>query len=150
MAACARGAAGATGTRLEIIAGAGCSPPMKPNLPLADTYRRQLQVLELPETDHAPTKSIGSSDITHISRVVPTIHPNFPIGENLPLHTRAFSEATTTTRGDDGLLEGARAMASIGQQHIFNFCITLSLDQRLKKASRLPVRDNLIARAVHN
>ncbi|MFT5695422.1 MAG: hypothetical protein ACI9QQ_001399, partial [Myxococcota bacterium] len=47
----------------------------------------------------------------HISRVVPTIHPNFPIGENLPLHTRAFAEATVTERGKAGLLEGARAMA---------------------------------------
>jgi len=108
---CARGVAEATGTRLEIIASTGCSPPMKANLPLASAYRRQLDYMELPETDHAPTQAIGSSDITHISRVVPTIHPNFPIGDDIPLHTRAFSEATTTARGDAGLLEGARAMA---------------------------------------
>ena len=31
-----------------------------------------------------PAESIGSSDITHVSRVVPTIHPNFPIGERPP------------------------------------------------------------------
>ncbi len=84
---------------------------MRPNLALAALYRRQLERLGLPETDHAPGAAIGSSDITHISRVVPTIHPNFPIGENLQLHTRAFAEATTSPRGEAGLVEAARALA---------------------------------------
>jgi amidohydrolase len=109
--ACARGAAEATGTRLEIEPIPGCSPPMKPNLPLASAYRRQLGHLGLEETDHAPSEAIGSSDITHISQVVPTIHPNFPIAENLALHTREFAQATHTPLGEAGLLEGARAMA---------------------------------------
>ncbi len=109
--ACARGAAEQTGTRLEVRREAGTSPPMRPNLPLAATYRRQLERLGLPETPHAPTDAIGSSDITHVSRVVPTIHPNFPIGRNLELHTRAFAEATVTAEGRSGLLEGARALA---------------------------------------
>lgn len=108
---CARGAAETSGTRLEIVPAMGCSPPMKANLPLASAYRRNLEYLGLAETNHGPGQSIGSSDITHISRVVPTIHPNFPIGESLALHTRAFSEAAASERGDAGLLEGARAMA---------------------------------------
>ncbi|MEE8580076.1 MAG: M20 family metallopeptidase [Myxococcota bacterium] len=109
--ACARGAAEASGTRLEVITEPNCSPPMRPNLALAALYRRQLERLELPETAHAPSEAIGSSDITHISWVVPTIHPNFPIGRNLELHTRAFAEATTTPAGEQGLLEAARALA---------------------------------------
>jgi amidohydrolase len=109
--ACAEGAARSTGTRLETIRIKGTSPPMKANLPLAAAYRRQLERLGLPETNHGPGEAVGSSDITHISRVVPTIHPNFPIGTNLQLHTRAFSEATTGDRADAGLLEGARALA---------------------------------------
>lgn len=108
---CAQGAATTSGARLEIVPTLGCSPPMKANLPLAAAYRRQLEYLGCEESSHAPNQSIGSSDITHISRVVPTIHPNFPIGENLALHTRPFAEATATARGDAGLLEGARAMA---------------------------------------
>ncbi len=108
---CAEGAAAATGTRLETLRTAGESPPMRPNLPLADAYRRQLALLGLPETDHAPGEAIGSSDITHVSRVVPTIHPNFPIGAQLQLHTRAFAEATAGPQGDAGLLEAARALA---------------------------------------
>ena len=109
--ACARGAAESTGTRLEVGEAGSSSPPMRPNLPLAGAYRRQLERLGLPETAHAPDQAIGSSDITHISQVVPTIHPNFPIGTNLQLHTRAFAEATTTGAGAEGLLEAARALA---------------------------------------
>ncbi len=109
--ACARGAAEASGTRLETAEVAGASPPMRPNLALAAVYRRQLVRLGLPETDHAPDANIGSSDITHVSRVVPTIHPNFPIGEKLELHTRAFAEATAGPAGAEGLREAARALA---------------------------------------
>ncbi len=107
----AEGAAAATATRLEIVRPSGESPPMRPNLPLADAYRRQLERLGLPETAHAPGDAIGSSDITHVSRVVPTIHPNFPIGTDLQLHTREFAAATTRPRGEEGLLEAARALA---------------------------------------
>jgi amidohydrolase len=109
--ACARGAAAASGTRLEVQEGLGSSPPMRANLALAGIYRRQLERLGLPESAHAPGESIGSSDITHVSRVVPTIHPNFPIGANLKLHTREFAEATTRPSGEAGLLDAARALA---------------------------------------
>ena len=109
--ACARGSAETTGTRLEVREEGGGSPPMRANLPLADAYRRQLDALGLEETAHAPTEAIGSSDITHVSRVLPTIHPNFPIGRNLELHTRDFAEATLSQAGRDGLLEAARALA---------------------------------------
>jgi hypothetical protein len=84
---------------------------MHPNLPLAEAYRSQLERLSLPETSHAPDENIGSSDITHVSRVVPTIHPNFPIGQGLELHTRDFATATVSPQGIAGLLEGARCLA---------------------------------------
>jgi amidohydrolase len=109
--ACAAGAAAASGTRLEVNEAESSSPPMRANLALASVYRRQLESLGLPETDHAPDQAIGSSDITHIARVLPTIHPNFPIGRDLQLHTREFAAATTTPAGEAGLLEAARALA---------------------------------------
>ncbi len=108
---CARGAAVATGTRLEVLETESASPPMHANLALAGIYRDQLAALDLPETPHAPGEAIGSSDITHVSRVVPAIHPNFPIGDDLQLHTREFAEATTSAQGEAGLLEAARALA---------------------------------------
>jgi len=109
--ACAEGAARTCGARLEVRHDESTSPPMHPNLPLADLYRGQLDLLGLRETADAPDASIGSSDITHVSRVVPTIHPNFPIGADLKLHTRAFAEATATPDGEAGMLEAARALA---------------------------------------
>jgi len=112
--ACAEGSARATGTRLEVREEETSSPPMRPNLPLADLYREQLRSLGLAETPHLADAAIGSSDITHVSRVVPTIHPNFPIGANLKLHTRAFAEATSSAEGEAGLLEAARALALTG------------------------------------
>ncbi len=108
---CAEGAARATDTRLEIVEEESSSPPMRPNLPLTALYRGALGSLGLEESPHPPDEAIGSSDITHVSRVVPTIHPNFPIGHGLKLHTRAFAEATQTPKGEAGLLEAARALA---------------------------------------
>jgi amidohydrolase len=109
--ACARGAAAATGTRLEVREEAGTSPPLLPNLALAACYRRQLEALGLSEFGPGPDAAIGSSDITHVSRVVPTIHPNFPIGEGLEIHSRPFATAAASEAGLAGLLEAARALA---------------------------------------
>jgi metal-dependent amidase/aminoacylase/carboxypeptidase family protein len=108
---CAQGAAEATGSRLEVIEDPSTSPALRPNLALAAVYRRQLEHLGLPESPHAPDESIGSSDITHVSRVVPTIHPNFPIGTGLALHTREFAAAAASRTGEEGMLEAARALA---------------------------------------
>jgi amidohydrolase len=109
--AAARGAALASGTALEVREEEGQSPPLRPNLALAAVYRRQLDRLGLAEWGPGPDEAIGSSDITHVSRVVPTIHPNFPIGEGLELHTREFAAAAAGEAGLAGLLEGARALA---------------------------------------
>jgi len=108
--ACAAGAAAATGTRLESRTLETSSPPMRANLPLAAAYRRQLEFLGLSETPHPADRCIGSSDISHVSRVVPTIHPNFPIGSDLELHSREFAEAAASPQGERGLAEAARAL----------------------------------------
>jgi hypothetical protein len=84
---------------------------MWPNPALAGAYGQALARLGLEETGHGPDENIGSSDITHVSRVAPTIHPNFPIGRGLGLHTRAFAEATATAEGEAGMLEAARCLA---------------------------------------
>lgn len=109
--ACARGAATSSGAMLEVREEESTSPPLLPNLMLAGVYRRQLERLGLPESGPGPGDAIGSSDITHVSRVVPTIHPNFPIGDGLEIHSRAFAQAVASEAGERGLLEAARALA---------------------------------------
>ena len=42
--------------------------------------------------------------------------PNFPIGENLKLHTREFAEAVATPAGEAGMLEAARALTLTAQE----------------------------------
>jgi hypothetical protein len=81
------------------------------NAPLADVYRRQLVSLRLAESDRAPDEAMGSSDISHVSRVVPTIHSDFPIGRDLELRTQAFADAVSGPAAKAGLLEAARALA---------------------------------------
>jgi amidohydrolase len=128
VAACAAGAATATGARLASRTLETSSPSMRPSLLLADVYRRQLAFLGLPETPHQPDRCIGSSDISHVSRVVPTIHPNFPIGSNLQLHTREFAAAAASPEGEQGLAEAARALALT--------VLELALDADLRAAIR--------------
>jgi amidohydrolase len=111
LARCAEGAAAASGARLEAVELESSSPALRANLALAGCYRTQLERLGLAETPHAPDQAIGSSDITHVSRALPTIHPNFPIGSDLQLHTRAFAEAAASPAGEAGLAEAARALA---------------------------------------
>jgi amidohydrolase len=108
--ACAQGAAAAAGAKLEVREEEGCSPPLLPNLALAGVYRQQLERLGLPEFGPPADAAIGSSDITHVSRVLPTIHPNFPIGD-VELHTRELAAAAAGEAGRRGLLEAARALA---------------------------------------
>lgn len=126
--ACATGAATATGTRLATRSLETSSPSMRPSLALAEVYRRQLAFLGLDETDHGADRCIGSSDISHVSRVVPTIHPNFPIGSNLQLHTREFAAAAASPEGEQGLAEAARALALA--------VLELALDADLRAAIR--------------
>jgi amidohydrolase len=109
--ACAQGAALSTGTALDVAEDESASPPLLPNLALAGAYRRQLERLGLAESGPGPGDAIGSSDITHVSRVVPTIHPNFPIGDGLEIHSREFAAAVASEAGERGLLEAARALA---------------------------------------
>jgi amidohydrolase len=109
--ACAKAAAQTTGNDLEILVQNRCSPPMWENAPLADVYRRQLVSLRLAESDRAPDEAMGSSDISHVSRVVPTIHSDFPIGRDLELRTQAFADAVSGPAAKAGLLEAARALA---------------------------------------
>jgi amidohydrolase len=109
--ACAEGAAASVGAGLETLELECSSPPMRPCLALAEVYGDQLRFLGLEESNHGPERCIGSSDITHVSRVVPTIHPNFPIGRDLQLHTRAFAAAAASPDGERGLTEAARSLA---------------------------------------
>jgi amidohydrolase len=147
--ACAQGAATSTGTTLDVHVEAGTSPPLLPNLALAGVYRRQLERLGFAESGPGPGEAIGSSDITHVSRVVPTIHPNFPIGDGVEIHSRSFAEAVASEAGERGLLEAARALAltvqDLARDASLCAAITSEFAERLRN-SPTQAPENLAAR----
>ncbi len=110
---CARGAAKATGCRLRMEEGPYTLSAMKVNPVLAGSYRRALALLGHEESGAPTDRNLGSSDIGNVSQVVPSLQPNVPIsdGERVEIHTRSFKEATTSTAGVAGMMEGIRALA---------------------------------------
>ncbi|HWI40181.1 MAG TPA: amidohydrolase, partial [Verrucomicrobiae bacterium] len=111
VAACAAGAAQASGCTLEVFEDAPRLHPFLVNEAFVALYRRQLDFLGLEEVVHDPVRSRGSSDIANVSQVVPTIHPHVPIGQGVRIHTPEFALATMSREGKGAVLEGATALA---------------------------------------
>lgn len=108
--AVAKGAALATGAKLNIIA----FQNEVDNLLLNKKYDAIFKevVSELGENVLEERKGIGSTDAGNISQVVPTIHPYIKIGaSDLIPHTVPFREAAASARGDQALITGAKALA---------------------------------------
>lgn len=56
---------------------------------------------------------LGSTDMGNVSYLVPSIHPMVRIAPTgTPIHTREFAECAGSDSGDQGVLDGAVAMAS--------------------------------------
>lgn len=108
--AVAKGAALATGAKLNIIA----FQNEVDNLLLNKNYDAIFKEVasELGENVLEDRKGIGSTDAGNISQVVPTIHPYIKIGaSDLIPHTVPFREAAASARGDQALITGAKALA---------------------------------------
>jgi amidohydrolase len=109
--ACAEGAALATGCGLRVEKDPRVLAPMRVNHAFSRLYASQLSVLGLEEAQAPADRNRGSSDIGNVSQVVPTIHPHVPIGDGLRIHSEEFARATVSPRGQEAVLEGARALA---------------------------------------
>ena len=109
--ACARGAALATGCRVEVEEDERVVAPFKISRSFSSLYSKQLKYLGLTESTAPADKNRGSSDIGNVSQVVPTIHPHVPIGEGIHIHTREFAQATVSEKGKAAAVEGATALA---------------------------------------
>ncbi len=111
---CARGAALATGTELEIESGGNRYDAMVSNKVMADLFRAGLE--EAGYRIKSPQQEgLGSIDMGNVSRVVPSIHPVLAITETwIPGHTHEFSELCDTEDAYGVMLAAARAMAATG------------------------------------
>mgnify|MGYP001610082062 CR=1 FL=1 len=110
----AKGAALATGSKVNIIAFQNQVDNMLKNKPFDDVFVENLKSLGI-DVCNENKSSIGSSDVGNISYVVPTIQPNIKIGaDNLIGHTKEFCDAAISKQGDEGLLIGAKSLALTG------------------------------------
>jgi amidohydrolase len=109
---CARGAAVATGARVEMEM-QGVYRSLLPNEPLAEAFRSNLQALGWTFDDVDPAKGIGSTDMGNVSHIAPSLHPYLSIGRNdLVGHSTEFTEASISEKGLEAMIAAAKAMAA--------------------------------------
>lgn len=107
--AAARGAAEASGARLEIDEGLTYAERNN-NHALAGLFRRNLEAQGLEVEEPPAGGGIGSSDIGNVGQVTATIHPYIRIGDCVP-HTPEFAAAAGSKAGLRALNQATRALA---------------------------------------
>lgn len=109
---CARGASIATGARVEMEM-QGAYKSLRTNMPLAQTFKANLEALGWDFDDVDPTKEIGSTDMGDVSDVTAAIHPYLSIGpKDLVGHSPEFAEAAASERGQQAMVAAAKALAT--------------------------------------
>lgn len=112
--ACARAAAEATGTTVEMSTGR-IYAERKNNKTIAVRTAAHLARLAEPMLQPALRGGTGSSDIGNISLVLPAIHPYLAImPAGTPSHSRAMTETAASQRGQTAMLHIAEALAATG------------------------------------
>ena len=107
--ACFRGAAEATGCRLEATTVGKPYSNLTTNEPLAEAYLANLRTLHPAYREAAPMAV--STDMGNVSHVVPAIHPIFRIETEGGNHTPAFTTAAATPPAHAAMIGAATAMA---------------------------------------
>jgi amidohydrolase len=82
------------------------------NPTMARLFGENLERLGVGVHEPRPDERMGSSDMGNVSQFVPAIHPYIPIADpGVGGHTPEFREAAASERGDQGLIQAAKAMA---------------------------------------
>ncbi|MBI4279655.1 MAG: M20 family metallopeptidase [Armatimonadetes bacterium] len=118
--ACARGAAEATGCRMEHEVRKGYEA-MKPNAALAETFSRHLQAMGMPVDPPPDRPRMGSTDMGNVSQRLPSLHAYVAIGpRTLVGHTNEFRDAANTDRAYQAMAAATKAMALTGLDLLTN------------------------------
>jgi amidohydrolase len=118
-AACAQGAALATGTDVDIEHTAPLYTERKNNHAMADRLTHHLTDLGLDVEPASFANPAGSSDIGNLSLAIPTIHPYLQVADRgTPGHSAAFRDAVATDRAHDAALLMVTALATLGSELI--------------------------------
>lgn len=106
---CAKGAAIATGTRVEIENYETSFANLVTNKKLSEIYEKNLILQGV--TDIRNPEPSGSTDMGDVSHACPTIHPNFPLSaKTLICHSTDFAKATIEDEAYKGMEEAVIAM----------------------------------------
>jgi amidohydrolase len=109
---CFRGAATATGARLEYRWSEVVYAAMRNNLTLARLFKQNMESLGRRIKLSDPDCAFGSTDMGNVSQLVPSIHPEVAIAPvGVSVHSPEFALAAASESGSRGLLDAAKAMA---------------------------------------
>jgi amidohydrolase len=109
---CFRGAATATGARLEYRWSEVVYAAMRNNLTLARLFKQNMESLGRRIKLSDPDCAFGSTDMGNVSQLVPSIHPEVAIAPvGVSVHSPEFALAAASEAGSQGFLDAAKAMA---------------------------------------
>jgi amidohydrolase len=113
--ACFQAGALASGAELHTRANGEDYSDMWTNAALAAAYEANLAALGR-RVEHAPPEQIsGSTDMGNVSKLVPSIHPMVAIApRQVALHTAEFATWAAAESGEQGVIDGAKALALTG------------------------------------
>lgn len=113
---CAQGAALATGTKVKIEIDQPTLDPIKRNPALESTVEANMASLGISIDEDDGRR--GSSDIGNLSHYLPAIQPYISIVDDIPSHSVAFCEATTSPRGKAALINAAKMLAMTAYDYL--------------------------------
>jgi metal-dependent amidase/aminoacylase/carboxypeptidase family protein len=112
---CAKGAALATGCRLELSKHEFSYANLITNETLSSVYNDNLIQLGVKEEEIKSGLSHGSNDMGNVSHKVPAIHPYIKVpNAPFPVHTTEFRDAVGSEDGMKTLILGAKTLAATG------------------------------------
>lgn len=110
---CFKGAAKATGARLEYKWDELCYAPVLNNLTLGKLFLRNMRRIGRKTRMADPSQSFGSTDFGNVSQIVPGIHATVSItgGRGVVSHSPQFAEAAVSENGLQAIIDAAKGMA---------------------------------------
>jgi amidohydrolase len=108
---CFRGAAVATGARLEYKWDELSYAPMLNNLTIGRLFVANLRRTGRKIRMEDPDKSFGSTDFGNVSQLVPGIHASVSIVRGATTHSPQFAEAAVSEKGLQGMIDAAKGLA---------------------------------------
>ncbi len=87
--------------------------PIRHNRPLAEAYRHNGEAMGVVFLE-MKDMSTGSTDMGNVSQVVPSIHPNFGVGQPVFTHSPEFTAVAATDAAHEAMLRAAQVLAMTG------------------------------------